>query len=473
MASSIQKLFLTFYCRPHSGGDLMETIKTKKVMSPFKILALGFASVIFIGAVLLSLPVATVSGESTHFLDALFTSTSAVCVTGLVVVDTGTYWSFFGQLVILFLIEIGGLGFMAMSTIFAIILGKKISLRERLVMQEAYNTFGLQGVIRHVRYMLLFTLSVQGTAALLLMTQFIPLYGTGKGIYYGIFHAISAFNNAGFDLLGNYTSLTMLNDNVLLLLTLAVVINIGGLGYLVWREILSGLREKKKLKNFTLHAKVVLVISLVLLLVGTSSMLVFEWNNPMTMKDMSFGQKLTNAFFSATTPRTAGFNSISNQDMSPAGKLLTMGYMFIGGSPGSTAGGVKTTTLGIVLFTLISVLKGREDTEIYGRRLSHSTVYRAVAVFSLGIAIIILGVMVLSISEIGQPFEMILYEVMSAFGTVGLSQGLTPNLSAIGKITIGLIMYLGRVGPLTVMLALAGKQDKANIKYPEGKLLIG
>ena len=451
----------------------MENIKKKKYLSPFKILAIGFATVILTGGVLLSLPISSVSGQYTSLLDTIFTATSAVCVTGLVVVDTGTYWSVFGQWIILILIEIGGLGFMALSTIFALLLGKRISLRERLVMQEAYNTFSLQGVISHVRYMLFFTLAVQGGAALILMTQFIPLYGVGTGVYYGIFHAISAFNNAGFDLLGNFTSVTVLNTNKVVLLTLGTLINIGGLGYLVWREIISSIRSKKKLKNFSLHSKVVLTISLTLVLFGSLIFLIFEWNNPATMQGMRFSDKIVNSYFSATTPRTAGFNSISNSEMSPAGKLLTMAYMFIGGSPGSTAGGVKTTTLGIVIFTLISVLKGREDVEVYHKKLSQSTVYRAVAVFLFGISIVIMGVMVLSIAEVGASFEVILYEVLSAFGTVGLTQGITPSLTAVSKVTLTLIMYMGRVGPLTVMLALAGKQNKANVKYPEGKLLIG
>lgn len=451
----------------------METIKKKKNLSPFKILAIGFATVILTGGILLSLPISSASGQYTNLLDTIFTATSAVCVTGLVVLDTGIYWSVFGQWVILILIEIGGLGFMAMSTIFALLLGKRISLRERLVMQEAYNTFSLQGVINHVRYMLFFTLAVQGGAALILMTQFIPMFGIGKGIYFGIFHAISAFNNAGFDLLGNYTSVTVLNTNKVILMTLATLINIGGLGYLVWREIIGSIRSRKKLKNFSLHSKVVLTLSLTLVLFGTLIFLIFEWNNPATMEGMRFSDKVVNSYFSATTPRTAGFNSISNSEMSPAGKLLTMAYMFIGGSPGSTAGGVKTTTLGIVIFTLISVLKGREDVEVYHKKLSQSTVYRAVAVFLLGISIVVLGVMVLSIAEVGATFEVILYEVLSAFGTVGLTQGITPSLTAVSKITLTIIMYMGRVGPLTVMLALAGKQSKANIKYPEGKLLIG
>lgn len=451
----------------------MEQIKTKKNLSPFKILAIGFASVILTGAILLTLPTSSVNGSMTNFIDALFTSTSAVCVTGLVVLDTGIYWSLFGQIVIICLIEIGGLGFMALSTIFAMVLGKRISLRERLVMQEAYNTFSLQGIISHVRYMLFFTIAVQFTAALILMTQFIPKFGTAKGIFFGLFHAISAFNNAGFDLLGNYTSVTVLNTNKVVLLTLAGLINIGGLGYLVWREIIQGYRRKRKLKNFSLQAKVVLMISGILVIGGTLFILIFEWNNPATMAHMSFSDKLTNAYFSATTPRTAGFNSISTTDMTPASTLITMAYMFIGGSPGSTAGGVKTTTFGIVIFTLLSVLKGREDTEVFKRRLAKSTVYRAMAVFMLGITVVMTGVMVLSIFEPGATFERILYEVLSAFGTVGLTQGLTPGLSSVSKITLTIIMYLGRVGPLTVMLALAGRQQTIKIKYPEGKLLIG
>jgi trk system potassium uptake protein TrkH len=451
----------------------MQNIKKKKTLDAFKILALGFATVIFTGATLLSMPFSSASGQFTNFLDCLFTSTSAVCVTGLVTLDTGIYWSMAGKTIIMLLIEIGGLGFMAMSTIFALVLKKKITLKDRLVMQEAYNTFNLQGIISHVRYMIIFTLCVQGIAALILMTQFIPMVGVGMGIYYGIFHSISAFCNAGFDLLGKFTSVTVINDNKIVLLTLANLINIGGLGYLVWRELIGTLSKKKKLKNISLHAKVVLTLSLILVIGGTLSFLIFEWNNPATMKDMSFGDKLVNSYFSATTPRTAGFNSISNSEMSPASKLITMAYMFIGGSPGGTAGGVKTTTFGIIIFTLIAVLKGRSDVEIYKKKLSQSTVYKAIAIFFLGLTIVVIGVMILSINEIGATFEEIVYEVLSAFGTVGLTMGITPGLQSISKVTLILIMYMGRVGPLTVMLALSNKQEKINIKYPEGKLLIG
>ena len=451
----------------------MQNIKKKKTLDAFRILALGFATVIFTGATLLSMPFSSAAGQFTNFLDCLFTSTSAVCVTGLITVDTGLYWSMAGKTIIMLLIEIGGLGFMAMSTIFALVLKKKITLKDRLVMQEAYNTFNLQGIISHVRYMLLFTLVVQGIAALVLMTQFIPMVGVGMGIYYGIFHSISAFCNAGFDLLGNFTSVTVVNDNKVILLTLANLINIGGLGYLVWRELLGTLSKKKKLRNISLHAKVVVTMSLIMVIGGTLAFLALEWNNPLTMKDMTFGNKLVNSYFSTTTPRTAGFNSISNSGMSPASKLITMAYMFIGGSPGGTAGGVKTTTFSIIIFTLIAVLKGRNDVEIYKKKLSQSTVYKAIAIFFLGLTIVVIGVVILSINEIGATFEEIVYEVLSAFGTVGLTMGITPGLQSISKVTLILIMYMGRVGPLTVMLALSNKQEKINIKYPEGKLLIG
>lgn len=451
----------------------MQNFKKKKTLDAFKILALGFATVIFTGATLLSMPFSSASGQFTNFLDTLFTATSAVCVTGLVTLDTGLYWSMAGKTIIMILIEIGGLGFMAMSTIFALVLKKKITLKDRLVMQEAYNTFNLQGIISHVRYMLLFTLVVQGIAALILMTQFIPMVGLGMGIYYGIFHSISAFCNAGFDLLGKFTSLTVMNDNKVVLLVVANLINIGGLGYLVWRELIGTLSKKKKLKNISLHAKVVLTLSVIFVVGGTLAFLVFEWNNPATMKDMSFADKLINSYFSATTPRTAGFNSISNSGMSPASKLITMAYMFIGGSPGGTAGGIKTTTFGIIIFTLIAVLKGRSDVEIYKKRLSTSTVYKAIAIFFLGLSIVIIGIMILAINEKSATFEQITYEVLSAFGTVGLTMGITPGLQGISKAAIIIIMYMGRVGPLTVMLALSNKQEKINIKYPEGKLLIG
>lgn len=450
---------------------------TRKLnLNPVQILAIGFALVIFTGGTLLSLPISSASGEFTPFLDSVFTATSAVCVTGLVTLDTGTHWNYFGKTVIVILIEIGGLGFMSISTLIALVIGKKITLKERLLIQEAYNAQNLQGIIRLVRYLMIFTIGVQLTAAMILMTQFIPMYGVGQGIYYGIWHAVSAFCNAGFDLFGNvvtgtFQSLTLLNNNKVILLTLGNLIVIGGLGFSVWLELWNSRKKPKVLRRLSLHSKVVISLTAILIFAPAFIMLLLEWSN--TLEGMTFGNKLVNAWFMSVTPRTAGFNSVSTTEMAPASRFITMLLMFIGGSPGSTAGGIKTTTFGIVIFTILSVLKGREDTEIFGKRLSKSTVYKAVAVFAIGISLVILDIMVLSVTELGVSMEMIMYEVLSAFGTVGLTQGITPFLSSPGKIVIATTMYLGRVGPMTVMLALARLKPSAALRYPEDKLLIG
>ena len=333
--------------------NFRRNIKLKGV----QILALGFILVILIGALLLTLPIATTSGESTNFLDALFTSTSAVCVTGLIVVDTGTYWNMFGQTVIMILIEIGGLGFMSFTTLIAIILGKKITLRERLILQDAMNTFNIQGLVKMVKYVLVFTVSVQFFGALLLSTQFVPQYGIAKGMFYSIFHSISAFCNAGFDILGNFSSLTSYNSNVVVIMVISALIIIGGLGFTVWSELYNS----KSLRKVSLHSKMVILMTTILVLGGTVLMFLFEHNNVNTISNMSFIDKVMNSFFASVTPRTAGFNSIPTDGMTTAGQFLTIILMFIGGSPGSTAGGIKTTTIGILIVTVICVIRGRED----------------------------------------------------------------------------------------------------------------
>lgn len=443
---------------------------TKNIkLNAVQVLAIGFFTVIFIGGVILSLPISSASGKFTSFIDALFTATTSVCVTGLVTVDTGTHWNYFGKTVIMILIEVGGLGFMSFATLVAILLGKRITLKERLLMQEAMNTFSFQGMVKLVRYVLLFTFSVQLLGALLFSTQFIPEYGFLKGIYYSIFHSISAFCNAGIDIIGEFKSVTEYNSNPVILLTISALIIIGGLGFTVWAEIYN----IKSLKKLSTHSKVVIFVTSVLLIGGTILMFIFEFNNPGTMRDFSIGDKLLNSWFAAVSPRTAGFNSISTSDMTPAGEFLTIILMFIGGSPGSTAGGIKTSTLGILVLTFISVVKGREDTEVFGKRFSKDLVYKAFAIFFIGFTIVIGVTMILSLTEPGAPFDYILYEVTSAFGTVGLTMGLTTQLSWIGKIVIMLTMYIGRVGPMTVALALTNNKTKKPIKYPEDKILIG
>ena len=434
-----------------------------------QILALGFLGVILVGALILTLPISTTKGESTNFLDALFTATSAVCVTGLIVVDTGTYWNAFGQTVIMILIEIGGLGFMSFTTLIAIILGKKITLRERLILQDAMNTFNIQGLVKMVRYVLIFTVSVQFFGALLFSTQFVPEYGLGKGIFYSIFHSISAFCNAGFDILGKFNSLTSYNSNAVVILVASALIIIGGLGFTVWSELYSS----KSLRKVSLHSKMVILMTVVLVVGGTLLMFLFENNNINTIADMSFIDKVMNSFFASVTPRTAGFNSIPTDGMTTAGKFLTIILMFIGGSQGSTAGGIKTTTIGILIVTIVCVIQGREDAEVFKRRFSKDLVYKAFTLIFIGLSLVIVVTMLLSYTEKGVSFIALFYETVSAFGTAGLTLGLTSELSNIGKVLIIFMMYLGRVGPLTVVLSITRKKRNTGIKYPEGKILIG
>ncbi|MBQ5695283.1 MAG: Trk family potassium uptake protein [Clostridium sp.] len=445
--------------------NFKKNIKLKGV----QILTLGFILVILIGALILTLPICTTSGESTNFLDAIFTATSAVCVTGLIVVDTGTYWNMFGQTVIMILIEIGGLGFMSFTTLIAIIFGKKITLRERLILQDAMNTFNIQGLVKMVKYVLLFTVSVQFFGALLFSTQFVPEYGLKTGVFYSIFHSVSAFCNAGFDILGEFSSLTSYNSNAVVILVASALIIIGGLGFTVWNELYT----TKSIKRISLHAKMVILVTAVLIIGGTILMFVFEHNNPNTMAEMSVVDKIMNSFFASVTPRTAGFNSIPTDGMTTAGKFLTIILMFIGGSPGSTAGGIKTTTIGIVFITVLCVIRGREDSEVFKKRFNKDLVYRAFTLIFIGFILVVSVTMLLSYTEKGASFISLLYETVSAFGTAGLTIGLTTKLSTIGKILIIFMMYLGRVGPLTVALSLTKKKVNPGIKYPEGKILIG
>ncbi|MBU3189888.1 TrkH family potassium uptake protein [Clostridium bowmanii] len=450
----------------------IKALKRKNIYTPVQILALGFAIVIFTGAILLSLPIASQSGKVTPFIDCIFTSTSAVCVTGLVTVDTGTHWTYFGKTVIMLLIETGGLGFMTVGTLVFFFLGKRITLKERLIMQEAMNVNSLQGLVKMVKYVLIFTFSVEGVGAVLFSTQFIPQFGIAKGIYYSVFHAVSAFCNAGFDLMGNFKSVTAYANNSVVILTIASLIAIGGLGFYVWVEIYNS----KGTKRLSLHSRIIIYTTLVLIFGGAIFMFLFEMNNPYTMQGMSIKGKILSSIFASVSPRTAGFNSIPLDKMTPAGNFLTIILMFIGGSPGSTAGGIKTATAVVLFMTVVSMVRGREDTEIFQKRINKETVYKSLVITVLGLVLVIAVTMILSITEQrGIPFEYFLYEATSAFATVGLTLGLTTKLTFVGKIVIALTMYAGRVGPLTIILALAkNKRAKSGtIKYPEDKILIG
>ncbi len=442
-----------------------------KRLKPVQILAVGFLTVILIGAILLTLPISSASGESTPFLSSLFTSTSAVCVTGLVVVDTGTYWSIFGQIVIMLLIQIGGLGFMSFATLTAFLLGRRITLRERLVMQEALNSFSIQGLVKLAKYTLIGTFTIEGIGAILLSTRFIPDYGFLKGIYFGIFHAVSAYCNAGFDLIGGFRNMMPYQESIIVNVTIMSLIVIGGIGFTVQSELYMN----RDLKKLSLHTKIVLITTAALILGGALFFFLLEYNNPNTLKPLSPNGKVLASFFASVTPRTAGFNTIDTTQMTMPSKLVTILLMYIGASPGSTGGGIKTTTFAILFFTVISVIKGREDTEVFGRRIPKELIYRALSLVAISLTIIIVDILILSMTEQGAQLIEIVYETVSAFGTVGLSLNFSSRLTSIGRIIIISTMYIGRVGPLTLALAFAQKQLKngSSIKYPEEKVLIG
>lgn len=444
---------------------------SRKSLNPVRVLALGFALVILIGAIILSLPISSASGQATPFVDSFFISTSAVCVTGLVTVDTGTHWNIFGKTIIILLIQIGGLGFMSFATLTAVLMGRKLGLKERLLMQEAYNAMNLQGIIRMVQYVVGFTFGVELIGAVILSTQFIPMFGWGKGIYYSIWHAISAYCNAGFDLFGNFNSLTLLNTNNVILITIMTLIAVAGLGFSVWIEIWN----YRSIKKLSLHSKLVITTTLILIFGGAILIFLFEFSNPLTIGNMSLMDKVTNSFFASITPRTAGFNSISIPGMSMASRIITTILMFIGGSPGSTAGGIKTTAVSVLFLTALCVLRGRHDPEAFGRRIEKENVYKAFAVLVIGLSIVFGVTLWMSFFEAakGTSVEALIFEATSAFATVGLSEGITPGIEFQSKLALISGMYLGRVGPITVLLALSRQKPPAKYQYPEGRLLIG
>ncbi|HHV63236.1 MAG TPA: Trk family potassium uptake protein [Firmicutes bacterium] len=437
-------------------------------LTPSQVLVIGFAGLIFLGAILLSLPIASRDGQPLRFINALFTATSAVCVTGLVVVDTHDQFSLFGQLVIILLIQAGGLGIMVVSTLIALVLGRRIGLRGRILIQEAMNQFTLEGMIRLIKQVIAVTAIVEGTGALLLAFRFIPQMGFVKGLYYGVFHAVSAFCNAGFDLFGGFRSLIGYRDDVLVNLVMTSLIITGGIGF----AVITDVWQYFKTKHLALNSKIVLAVTAALILIGTATILLLEWDNPRTMGDLPLGSKILSSYFQAVTPRTAGFNTLPIGDMRSATLFFIIILMFIGASPGSTGGGIKTTTFGVLVIAVWSVVRGREDSEAFGRRIPHRAVYRALAVAMISLTLVVVVTMLLSITE-RVTFIRVLFEATSAFGTVGLSTGITPGLTAIGKIAIILTMFAGRVGPLTIATAIAQRLCINGVKFPEERVMVG
>ena len=439
-------------------------------LSPTQFVVLSFALVISIGVMLLSLPISNQQRVFTPLVDVLFTATSAVCVTGLVTLETGQYFSIFGQSVILLLIQVGGLGLMTFTTMMFVVLGRRISLRDRLLIAEQFNQNQLSGAIKLVLSIAGMTALIELIGAIFLSIRFIPLFGVGKGIWYSVFHSISAFCNAGFDILGDgrFRSLYDYVSDPVISLTIPILILLGGLGFPVIRDI----NEKRKWKKLNLHSKIVLSASLILILMAMLGFATMEYTNPDTLGALSPGGKFLATFFQSITPRTAGFATIDFGKVRPETALMTEILMFIGASPSSTGGGIKTTSMATIVLMVIFMIRTGNEPTIFNRRISKESMEKATYVFIIGILIVMFSTILVLIAE---PYSLnqVVFEVISAFGTVGLSTGITPTLTTFSKYILILTMFIGRVGGLSLALSLLRKYDSHNVQWPEENLLIG
>ena len=451
----------------------MKYFKTRFILPASIKILLGFLFIILTGAFLLSLPISNTSGNWLNFFDSLFTSTSAVCVTGLTVIDISTSLTFFGKLVILLLIQIGGLGIVAITSLIFLILGKKINFRSRLTIKESLNKDTLQGVVKFIKKLIIITFIIEGIGAILLLYSTTTYFGNfGEGLFSAIFLAVSSFCNAGFDVLGSdkaqFLSLNNFSSNVLMLLPIMMLIILGGIGFIV---LIEG-RKNYKIKQ---HIKIVLWATGILILGGALIFLICEWNNPDTLGNMNFGEKLLNAFFQSITTRTAGFATIDQNSLSPIGKMTTMIWMFIGGSPNSTAGGLKTTTIFIILLFLFKPANDKNDITFHGKKISCRILMKAIKLLLYTIITLIIGISLIRFFEPNISLGNIIFECISAISTVGLTTGITPTLSIGSKLVLCALMYIGRVGILTIALFISSKQSDttSKIEYPNTDIIVG
>lgn len=443
----------------------------KKGFNALGKIAAGFAIIILIGSLLLSLPIASADGKSIGGFNALFTSTSAVCVTGLVVVDTATAFSRFGHVVILILIQMGGLGFMTFATLIFSLMGKTLTLRERMVVRESLNETQMNGLMQMMQWVALATFSVETVGAAFLAFWMIPRFGLKDGLFYAVFHAVSAFCNAGFDLFGNFSSFTehcgdwYLNGMIMLLVVL------GGLGF----GLLKDLWINRRWRLLKLHTKIVLTTYGALFLFGFLFNLITEWNHPETLGSLATDEKILAAMFQSITLRTAGFNTIPQKALRPAAKLVNCALMFIGAAPASTGGGIKVTTFAIPILLVRMVMRGERSINVFGRRLEMALVQRAVTIITLAMGIVAVDIVAISLLQPNMDILDVAYECISAMGTVGISAVGTASLKMASKVLLILTMYIGRIGPLSVTLALARKQEfmQEKYRYPEERLMIG
>ena len=448
----------------------------KPFLSTTQIILLSFLGVILIGSVLLSLPVSSAGGRAVPYIDALFTATTATCVTGLVTVSTAATWSVFGQAVILLLIQIGGLGVITFMTAVMLLFNRKIGISDRLLIQDAFNLSTLSGIVAFVKKVLIGTLTVESIGACFYMTVFVPQFGA-RGIWVSVFNSVSAFCNAGMDIIGE-NSLCDYSGNVLINAVTAALIILGGLGYIVWWDVSRVIKNRKQnggrfFKSLTLHSKIVFISTAFLLIVGTALTLCFEYNNPLTLEGLPLSDKIQAAFFQSVTTRTAGFASLPQENLKNPTAILSLLLMFIGGSPVGTAGGIKTVTAAVLLSITVSLISGKNSVSLFGRTISKQSVYKAVAVTVMSFSVMFVSTLMLS-AVTNAPALDILFETVSATATAGLSRSLTGALNLLGKLIIIFTMYFGRVGPISIAIAFGGKNPSRNIiKNPTEEISIG
>ncbi|MDO4779031.1 MAG: potassium transporter TrkG [Tissierellia bacterium] len=437
--------------------------------NPAKLIFNVYLLLIFFGSIVLWLPISSESGQFTNFIDAFFTTTSSLCVTGLSTVTTAQHWNLFGKIFILILIQLGGLGVMTAAAAVGLILNKKITVTQRMNLAEEKNTLTISGIIRLLKYIFVATFLIEMVGAIFLSFTFIPEFGFIKGIWYSLFHSISAFCNAGFDIIGD-SSLAPYSGNFGLLFPIMLLIIGGGLGFGVFRDIIG---KKFKFSQFALHSKIVVVGTLILVFIPAIIILVLEWNNPQTIGNFSVGKKLLTALFESVTPRTAGFASLDQHSFKATSTMIVILLMFIGGAPAGTAGGFKITTMATIFLIAKANIKNEKDMTIFRRRLPEETARKAVTIFLISWIWIVVTIFVLTMTEGGKSLTDITYEVVSAYGTVGLTRGLTAELSIIGKILISATMVFGKIGPLAMVVAFTNKKAPLAYREAEESIIVG
>ena len=448
-------------------------MKQKKIrhISTSQFIMVGFISVILLGALLLMLPISTKEGVVTPITDALFTATSSTCVTGLVVHDTATYWSGFGQAIIIFLIQIGGMGVITIAISLTMLSGKKIGLRQRTIMQEAISAPKMGGIVKLTSFILKAVLTIETVGAILMFPVFYKEFGFIKGVWYSIFHSVSAFCNAGFDLMGikeQFSSLTSFSNSIPINIVIMLLIVIGGLGFITWEDIKE---HKWKIRKYRMQSKVILCVTFLLIIIPTIYFYFYEFNRG-NWDEMSKSNKVIASFFTSITPRTAGFNTVDFTNLTGAGQTILIILMLIGGAPGSTAGGMKVTTIAVIFAAAFAVFRKKEEAHFFKRRIAGEIIATAATILLMYVSLFLISGIVISTVE-GLPISDVLFETASALGTVGLSLGITPHLGSLSKVILMLLMFFGRVGGLTIIFATVSGNSRNVSKLPEEKIMVG